>query len=80
MELVIDSLITGDESMKERKEKFVIEGFSQQEGANLDDTLTPLVTGFSLEEGVDLNGLMHAPPVFYFNINEFVRMLGLPFF
>ena len=80
MELVIDSLITGDESMKERKDKFVIEGFSQQEGANLDETLTLVVRGFSQEEGIELNALMHAPPVLDSNINEFVRMLGLPFF
>ena len=80
MELVIDSLNTGDESMKQRQDKFVIEVFSQQEGSNLDETLTLVVRGFSKEEGVDLNGLMHAPPVLDFNINEFVCMLGLPFF
>ena len=80
MELVIDSLITDDESMKERQDKVGIEGFSQQEGPNLDETLNLVVRGFSQEEGVDLNGLMHAPPILDFNINEVVRMLGLPFF
>ena len=65
MELVIESLITGDESMKERQDKVGIEGFSQQEGANLDETLTPVFRGFSQEEGVELNELMHAPPLRY---------------
>ena len=65
MELVIDSLITSDKSMKERQNKVVIKGLSQQEGANLDETLTPVVRGFSKEEGVELNELMHAPPLRY---------------
>ena len=46
MELVIESLITGDKSMKERQDKVVIEGFSQQE-ADLDETLTSIVGVFS---------------------------------
>jgi hypothetical protein len=73
---VIDSLIAVDGSMEEYQDKVVTEGFSQQEVADLDETLTPVVGGFSQEEGVSLDGLMHAPPVLDFSINEIVLMLG----
>ena len=36
---------------------------------------TSIVEGFSQEEGVVMDGLMHAPPVLDFNINRFVLML-----
>ena len=37
---------------------------------------TSILEGFSQEEEVVLDGLMHAPRVLDFNINEFVLMLG----
>jgi hypothetical protein len=43
LESVIDSLIAVDGSMEEYKEKVVTEGFSQQEVADLDETLAPVV-------------------------------------
>ena len=72
VELVTDSLITVDGSMEACQDKVVIEGFSQQEGVNLDETLTLVVIGFFKEEGVDLNGLMHAPPLKY----PWIHILG----
>jgi hypothetical protein len=47
-----------------------------QKVPNLDETLTPIVKGFSQEEEVALNALMHAPPVLDLSINEIVLMLG----
>jgi hypothetical protein len=40
---MIDSLITVDGSMEEYQDKVVTKGFSQQEGVDLDETLTPVV-------------------------------------
>jgi hypothetical protein len=70
---MIDSLITANGSMEECQDKVVTKGFAQQEGADLDETLTPVVRGFSQEEGVVLDGLIL---VLDFSINEFVLILG----
>lgn len=75
MELLIDSLITANGSMEEYQDKVVIEGFSRQEEADPDVTLTPVAKGFSQDEGVALDGLMHAPTVLDFSINKSVLML-----
>jgi len=77
VELVTDSLITVDGSMEACQDKVVIEGFSKQEGADLDETLTLVVKGFSYKKGVALDGLILAPPILDLSINEFVFMLGL---
>jgi len=45
--------------------------------AYLDETLTAIVKGFSQEEEVSLDGLMHAPPILDFSTNEFVLVLGV---
>lgn len=42
-----DSLTPADGSMEECQDKVVTEGFSQQDGAELDETLTLVVAGFS---------------------------------
>jgi hypothetical protein len=57
-------------------EMAIIEGFSQQEVADLDETLSPVVKGFSKEKEVPLYEMMHAPLVLDFNITEIVLMLG----
>jgi hypothetical protein len=44
---VIDSLITTNGSMEEYQDKVVPKGFYQKDGANLDETLAPIVKGFS---------------------------------
>ena len=43
-------------------------GLSQQDRVDLNETLTIVVEGFSQEEGVSLDGLMHAPLVLDFHI------------
>jgi len=58
-ETVIDSLIAADGSIEEYQDKVVIEEFSQQEVADLDETHTPIVGGFSQEEGVSLDGYLN---------------------
>jgi hypothetical protein len=42
--------------LEEYEDKVVIEGFSQQEVADLDETLTTVVKGISQEGGVALDG------------------------
>jgi hypothetical protein len=56
--------------------KVLAKGFSQQKVVDLDETLTPVVEGFSQEERISLNGLMHAPLILDFSIEEIVFMLG----
>jgi hypothetical protein len=75
MESMIDSLIAADGSTEKYQDKVITEGFSQQEVVDLDETLTPKIRGFSQEERVALDGLMHAPPLLVFSINEIVLML-----
>lgn len=57
---------------EEYRDKVVTEGFTQQEVVDLNETLPPMVGGFSQEEGVSLD----APAILGFSVNEIVLILG----